>query len=145
MPRASLPLPIVQRSSCPSIPPIDIAVRIARSRQRGHRGMVPATTSPRCQTDNEPAMNSTARGDSRLLHEVQQQVTNLLRLLLLHPMPGAFDEMATDHARACGGLHRLEHARTLISAPVLLSRDEAGGHVDCAAGMSLQFGGRSAE
>ena len=61
-------------------------------------------------------------------------------LLLLHPMAGAFDQMTADHPRACGGLHRLEHAGALISAPILLARDEAGGHVDAAARPGLEFG-----
>ena len=38
----------------------------------------------------------------------------------------------------------LEHARPLVSAPVLLAGDEAAGHVDAAAGKSLEFGGERA-
>src|SRR5258708_25931699 len=89
-------------------------------------------------------MNSTARGSSRLLHELQQHVTDLLRLLLLYPMAGAVHQMNAEHLCARALLHRFINARTLIGAPVLLSRDEARGHVDCAAGMSLQFGGERA-
>src|SRR5665213_318557 len=73
------------------------------------------------------------------LDELQQQPAHLGGLLLLHPMAGALDQMTTDHPGAGLGLHRLEHARALISAPILLARDEAGGHVDAAARPGLQF------
>jgi hypothetical protein len=82
-------------------------------------------------------MNSPVLAFSGLLHELKQQVTDLLRLFLLHPMAGAFDEMTTDHARARDCLHRFVDARTLIGAPILFAGNEAGRHVDCAAGMSL--------
>ena len=59
-------------------------------------------------------------------------------------MAGAVDQMAAEHAGAGPRLHRLEHAGALIGAPILLARDEAGGHVDGAARNSLHFGGERA-
>src|SRR3979411_1304421 len=81
---------------------------------------------------------------SGLLHELQQEAANLLRLLLLHPMAGALDQMTADHLRACACLHRFEYAGTLICAPVLLARDKARGHVDGSARECFQFGGERA-
>src|SRR3954469_4620062 len=57
--------------------------------------------------------------------EFEQQPADLGRLLLLHPMAGAVDEMAAEHVRAAAPLHRLERAGALIGAPILLARDEA--------------------
>src|SRR4051794_29486196 len=57
------------------------------------------------------------------LQERQQQPTHFRRLLLLHPVAGAIDQMAADHVAAGGLLHGLEHAGTLIGAPVLLAGD----------------------
>src|ERR1700704_4864736 len=85
-------------------------------------------------------MNLPGLGLSKLLHELQQQVTDLLWLLLLHPVAGAVDQMTAEHARAGGGLHRLEYAGALVCAPILSARDEAGGNIDGAAGISLEFG-----
>ena len=56
-----------------------------------------------------------------LLQELQQHVTNLLRLFLLYPMAGAVDQMTADHVRACGRLHCFEYAGALIGAPVLFA------------------------
>src|SRR5581483_12043127 len=64
--------------------------------------------------------------------EVEQQAAHFGRLLLLHPMAGAVDQMAAEHLRAAAALHRFERAWALIGAPILLARDEAGGHVDAA-------------
>src|ERR1035437_2106428 len=76
-----------------------------------------------------------------LRHELQQQTGKLLRLLLLHPVAGAVDQMTADHAGARGRLHRLEYAGALVSAPVLFARDEAAGHVDAAARTGFEFDG----
>src|SRR5258708_3358491 len=89
--------------------------------------------------DNELMMNLLSLA-SDLLHELQQQMTNLLRLLLLHPVAGAVYQMNAEHARAGAFLHRLEHAGALVGAPVLFARDEAGGSVDSAAGECFEFG-----
>src|ERR1700716_845452 len=106
--------------------------------------MVPATISRSCQTDSEPRMNLAGRGCPGLLQKLQQQVTNFLGLLLLHPVAGAIDQMTAEHARARACLHRFKDAGALISAPVLFARDEASGHVDTAAGICFEFGGECA-
>src|SRR5450756_1650609 len=141
MPRASPPLPKVQRSSCPYFcsPPVTATGRTAGSRQRKPRAIVPgdsgsiaAITSLLCA-----ALRS-------LLQEWQQQVDNLLGLFLLHPVAGAIDQVATEHPRAGALLHRLIDAGALIRAPVLLARDETGGHVDMAARPGFELGGERA-
>src|SRR5438270_320698 len=76
----------------------------------------------------------------RLLEELQQQAANLRRLLLLHPVACAIDQMTADHLRACTRLHGLVNAGTLVSAPVLFPGNEARGHVDAAAGIGLELG-----
>src|SRR5438876_12050951 len=63
----------------------------------------------------------------------------MFRLLLLHPVASAIDQMTADHVAACARLHRLEDTGALMRTPVLLSRDEARRHVDGAAGEGLQF------
>jgi hypothetical protein len=68
-------------------------------------------------------MNSPVLAFSGLLYELQQQVTDLLRLFLLHPMAGAFDEMTTDHARARDCLHRFSpRANSETRRPLLPSK-----------------------
>src|SRR6202166_5250120 len=74
-----------------------------------------------------------------MLQELQQQAPDLAGLLLLHPMTGAIDQVTAEHAGAGSLLHCLIDAGTLISAPVLLSRNETGGHIDGAARPGLQF------
>src|SRR4051794_40871982 len=78
--------------------------------------------------------------DLRPAEEFEQQPRDLLWLLLLHPMAGALDQMATHHARAGLGLHRLKHARALISPPVLLAGDKATGNINAAAGEGFKLG-----
>jgi hypothetical protein len=68
-------------------------------------------------------MNSPVLACSGLLHELQQQVTDLLRLFLLHPMAGAFDEMTTDHARTRDCLHRFAPRATSETRRPLLSSE----------------------
>src|SRR5205085_6618493 len=83
----------------------------------------------------------------RMSKKFQQQASDLLRLFLLHPVPGALDQMTADHAGAGALLHRLIDAGPLIGAPVLLAGDKARGHVDAAARPGFKFGskrGRSA-
>src|SRR4030088_2124730 len=89
-------------------------------------------------------MNLSCLTQGKLLHELQQHFTYPLRLLLLHPVAGAIDQMNAEHPCAGARLHRLEDARALISAPILLARDEARGHVDAAARTCLEFGGERA-
>ena len=68
---------------------------------------------------------------------MEQQRDDLLRLLLLHPVPGAVDELAPNHARTGLLLHAFERAWCLIDTSVALAGDEARGHVDGAAGEHL--------
>src|ERR1700730_3380398 len=106
--------------------------------------MVPATISPRCQTDHELMMNLTGLSFSGLFHELHQQAVNLLRLLLLHPVAGAVDQVTAEHAGAGRCLHCLIDAGTLICAPVLPARNKARGHVEAAAGIGFEFGSERA-
>src|SRR6266481_1227135 len=61
-------------------------------------------------------------------------------LLLLHPVAGALDQMTAEHSRAGTLLHRLIDAGTLIGAPILFARNEAGRHLDAAAGKGFKLG-----
>ncbi len=54
--------------------------------------------------------------------------------------PAPFHQVAAQHARAGTGLHFLHRARHLVYAPVALARDEAGRHIDGAAGEDLDLG-----
>src|SRR5271167_1370356 len=101
-------------------------------------------TSLRRSTSGPPCfVNSTAFIDSSCLllplQKLDQQLAHPLRLLLLHPMAGAIDQMATQHPRACALLHPLETAGTLVGPPIAFSRNEHRGHVDGPAGEQLQF------
>src|SRR5436190_7772817 len=71
--------------------------------------------------------------------EFEQVTGYLLRLLLLHPVPGALDEVAAGHSRAGALLHALEIARPLIDPPVALSCDKRRADVDRAAREELQL------
>src|SRR5205823_2884611 len=51
-------------------------------------------------------------------------------LLLLNPMPGAIEEMESDHMCACGVAHLVDRARRLVDAPVAFACDELRGQVD---------------
>src|SRR5262249_26296467 len=63
-----------------------------------------------------------------------------LGLLLLNPVPRAFDAVAAQHPRACLVLHALEAARNLIGPPIAAARDEDRRNVDRPAGEQLQLG-----
>src|SRR5262245_14909067 len=52
------------------------------------------------------------------LQEIEQQLADLLGLLLLCPMAGAFDQMETDHVGASLAAHGLLRAWRLVGAPV---------------------------
>ena len=78
-----------------------------------------------------------SRRTLRILQELRQKQAYFVRLLLLHPVTGAIDEMTADHVGASLGLHRLKDARALIGAPVLLAGDESGRHVDGATSPGL--------
>src|SRR3954470_21799978 len=75
------------------------------------------------------------------VHELDEQLAHSVGLLLLHPMPSAIDEGRTSPLCAdAGRLHRLEDTRRLVGPPVALAGDEAGRHVDRAAGERAQLG-----
>src|SRR6266446_8603223 len=102
-------------------------------------------TSPSCSTSDPPCfVNSTAfMGSSRLsppLQKLDQQLAYPLRLLLLHPMAGAVDQMAAQHPRARALLHSLEIAGPLVGPPIALSSDKHGGHINGPTRKQLQLG-----
>ena len=74
------------------------------------------------------------------LEEVQQQFADPGRLLLLHPVPGAVEQVRAGEASACRVLHTLDSARPLIDAPVTRARDEDRRDVDGPPGEQLQLG-----
>ncbi len=61
---------------------------------------------------------------SHRVQELEDQFADLLGLLLLHPMPGALDQMCAQHAGARHLLHGLECTGSLIDAPVAFPADE---------------------
>src|SRR3954467_12821007 len=83
--------------------------------------------------------SSRVKSRAAFRQEIEQQAAHPGRLLLLHPVTRAVDKVAAEQLRAGPRLHRLEHAGTLIGAPILLARDEAGGDVDGAAGQQLEL------
>src|ERR1700740_3717846 len=91
--------------------------------------------SPMRSTSGPPCfVNSTAFiVSSRLslpLQKLDQERAHPLGLLLLHPIAGAIDQMATEHSRAGPLLHPLEIAGTLVGPPVAFSGNEDRGHVN---------------
>src|ERR1700751_185584 len=101
--------------------------------------------SPRRTTSGPPCfINSTAFIVSSCLslplQKLDQQSTHPVRLLLLHPMAGAIDQMATLHPSALALLHPLEIAGALIGPPIAFSGNEHRGHVNGPAREKLQFG-----
>src|SRR3954469_23568811 len=68
-----------------------------------------------------------------LAQEIEQQRDDLLRLLLLHPVPGAVEQLTADHAGA-DLLGAFESARRLVDTPVAHAADEDRWHVDRAPG-----------
>src|ERR1700722_15877712 len=51
----------------------------------------------------------------------EKQFSDLLGLLLLHPMPGSVHQMKSCHLRAGTILHAVSRARRLVSAPIALA------------------------
>src|SRR5579864_3151078 len=64
------------------------------------------------------------------VQEVEQQTTERPRLLLLHPVSGAVNEVRPLVVRGDLGLEALESTRVLIHPPVALAAHERSGHVD---------------
>src|ERR1700758_596830 len=58
-----------------------------------------------------------------LAQEIEQQRNDLLRLLLLYPVPGAVEQLTADHAGA-DLLRAFESARRLVDAPVARAADK---------------------
>src|SRR5260370_28081603 len=76
---------------------------------------------------------------ARLPQEIDQQPDDRVRLFLLHPMPGAVEQVYADHAGAGALLHPLDRPRPLVAAPIAVARDEDRRHVDGAAGEPRQL------
>src|SRR5919197_3181448 len=92
-----------------------------------------------------PRSSDGAVARSVAAEEVGDERADAIGLFLLHPMPGAVDELdAADHAGARARLHPLERAGILIGAPVGLSGNEHRRLIDRAAGEQLQFRRESA-
>src|SRR5262249_43097538 len=70
----------------------------------------------------------------RVSQELDEQAAHLAGLLLLHPVSGSLDQVKAYHPRARGLLHALGGTRRRVGAPVALAADEAGRHIDSAAG-----------
>src|SRR5271165_6263967 len=99
------------------------------------RPAVGSGASPRRSTSGPPCfVNSTAFIVSSCpllpLQKLDQELAHPLRLLLLHPMAGAIDQMATQHPRARALLHPLKIAGPLVSPPIAFSRNKHRGHVN---------------
>jgi hypothetical protein len=71
-----------------------------------------------------PARDQRAFALAYAFQKLNIQPADLLRLLLLKPVPGSVNEMSTAHLRAGSTLHPLECAGSLENAPVALSADE---------------------
>src|SRR5262252_5528052 len=96
-------------------------------------------TSARCSTSGPPCFSNTTAFIAFFplllpLQKLDQQLAHALRLFLLHPMPGAVDQMTSHHVRARALLHSFEIPGALIGSPVALSGNENGWDVDRAAG-----------
>src|SRR5580692_5614784 len=72
--------------------------------------------------------------------ELDEDLAHSLVLLLLHPMAGAVDDMAAEHARAGALLHLLDAPRNLCETPIALAGDEDRGHIDRATRKELELG-----
>src|SRR5262249_50194605 len=72
--------------------------------------------------------------------ERQEEAHDLLRLLLLHPMAGAVDEVAAAHLGAGKLLHALDRPWRLVDPPIAAAGDEERRHVDGALGEDLEVG-----
>src|SRR5262245_31732623 len=93
-----------------------------------HRPSVRQFTSPAQGAHRRAARDERAFHPSlRLAYAFQKlnnQPADLLRLLLLKPVPRSINEMSTAHLRAGSTLHPLECAGSLENAPVALPADE---------------------
>src|SRR5690606_22683795 len=76
---------------------------------------------------------------ARPCQELGEQADCFGWLFLLDPVARAIDEVASQHPRAGPGLHRVEGAGLLVNTPVAGAGDEAGRHVDAAAGKQQEL------
>src|SRR5712671_1047503 len=102
-------------------------------------------TSARCNTSGSPCFSNSTAFMAFLplllpLQKLDQQLAHPFRLFLLHPMPGAVDQMTAEHPRAGAIPHALEIARALIGSPIAFSCNEHGRDIDGAAGKQLKLG-----
>src|SRR5580704_5203263 len=77
---------------------------------------------------------------AELEQKAHEDVTYLVRLLLLHPMPRPLNKMDAPHLGADSVAHRLECARRLEHSPVGLSPYENRGYIHRAPGEAPQLG-----
>src|SRR5215831_1877686 len=101
--------------------------------------------SPRRRTSGPPcSVSSTAfiappPALSLPPQKLGQQLADPLRLLLLHPMAAAVDQITAQHSRASALLHALEIPGPLVGPPIALPRDKKRGDVDRTAREQLQL------
>src|SRR6266481_5414763 len=101
-------------------------------------------TSARCNTSGPPCFSNSTAFMAFLpplspLQKLDQQLTHAFRLFLLNPVPGAADQMTTEHPCAGAVLHALEIAGALVGSPIAFSGNEHRRHIDGAAGKQLQL------
>ena len=75
-----------------------------------------------------------------LLEKLDQQSADLFRLLLLDPMPGSLHQMAALPLSADLIPYLFQVRWPLAGSPVAFSGDEAGRHIDRAAGEHFEIG-----
>src|SRR5579883_3446362 len=136
------PTPNSSSASSAGWPPTPMAATAV-----GGRGWRITGLTPPASTSALPAtwralgsVRSTPRALTLPPQEIEQQFPDHGGLLLLHPMPGAVDQVAADHPGAGAFLHGFEIARPLIGAPIAPAGDEHRRHVDPASGKEPQFG-----
>src|SRR6266581_9631204 len=74
------------------------------------------------------------------MKKLEEQSSDGLVLLLLHPVSGAIQKMNASHLGAGLRSHGLDGAGALIGAPIIFPRDERRWNIDGAAGKQLKFG-----
>src|SRR5215831_13439774 len=80
-------------------------------------------------------------GSRKLLssQELQKQVTDFLRLFLLHPMSRAINQICAPPTSRCRGLHSLKGTWILIDTPIALASNVTSGHIDRTARKRLKL------
>src|SRR5271169_1606445 len=98
-----------------------------------------STSGPPCFVNSTAFIVSSCL--SLPLQKLDHERAHPRRLLLLHPMAGAIDQVATQHPRARALLHPLEIAGPLVGPPIAFSRNEDRRDVNGSAREQLQFSG----